>query len=324
MKIKKITIENFRGIDSLTLDLTDPSGKPLDLVVLAGPNGCGKTSVLEACVFACGKKDLLGQKVEHSKSNVRLGNQQFAIEATFFLGGGDEFSQQIVGRWEKDTTALTSASSRGLPAFPFEYFSSRRAQELVGSVPATIFSIPNVVAEANRLNQIKRYLVDFANRAMWQKEGGSLVPIAENDKNPLQKINKGWKLFYPEKEQEFSVAPAGEVVGGGFDIFFDDGSGKKLPVDALSSGEIEIFTMLGWFAIHDFSGGIILIDEPELHLHTAWHRAIMRALRTVLPTTQIICATHSLEILDSAYSYERFTLLPEDDPRIRLAKSARS
>jgi len=48
MKIKNITIKNFRGIDSLSLDFTHPAGKPLDLVVLAGPNGCGKTSVLEA------------------------------------------------------------------------------------------------------------------------------------------------------------------------------------------------------------------------------------------------------------------------------------
>jgi len=297
----------------------------LDLVVLAGPNGCGKTSVLDACIFACEKIELLGKKRWRSKSNVRLGNQQCEINTTFILDGGEEFPQRTVGRLAKYATNFTSDHPRPLPAFPLEYFSSRRSTELIGSVPATIFKIPDVVEERDRLRKIKDYLIDFSHRELYEvKKRGNRGNITLKENDPFLKINQGWKIFYPGKQQEFTEEPAGEEVGGGFDIFLEDGSGNKLPVDALSSGEMEVFTMLGWFAIRDFSQGIILIDEPELHLHTAWHRAIIRALRTVLPNTQIICATHSLEILDSAYSYERFTILPESDPRIRLVKNQQS
>ena len=78
--------------------------------------------------------------------------------------------------------------------------------------------------------------------------------------------------------------------------------------------------MLGNFAISDYSGGIIFIDEPELHLHLAWHRIFLRSIRMVLPNAQIICTTHSEELLESVYSYQRFTLLPDDDPRLCQAE----
>ena len=322
MKIKKITITNFRGIDSLSLDLTHPAGKPLNLVVLAGPNGCGKTSVLEACLFACEKSHLLG-KIQHSKGNVRIGNKQFEIVTTFYQEEGKEFEERLVGGLEKNTLTLFNPVSRPKD-FQIEYFSSWRFPVLPGNIPV-VFSPMLPTGEAYRLRQIKQYLINLTARKPFEsRTQGSSDKNTVNFTDPFIKINRGWEIFYSGRHQEFLAEPASEVIEEGFDIFLTDESGRKLPVDSLSSGELEVFTMLGWFAIQDFSQGIILIDEPELHLHSAWHRIIMRALRAVLPTTQIICATHSPEIIDSVYSYERFTLLPENDPRIRLVKSFKS
>jgi predicted ATPase len=45
----------------------------------------------------------------------------------------------------------------------------------------------------------------------------------------------------------------------------------------------------------------------------------MRVLRRAAPKAQIICATHSEHILDAVYGHQRFTLLRETDPRVRLA-----
>lgn len=43
-----LKIRGFRGIDALDLDFRGPDGKPNPLVVLCGPNGGGKTTVLDA------------------------------------------------------------------------------------------------------------------------------------------------------------------------------------------------------------------------------------------------------------------------------------
>lgn len=48
MKLRAVTIENFKGIDSLSFDLLDLEQSPRDLTCIVGDNGSGKTSVLQA------------------------------------------------------------------------------------------------------------------------------------------------------------------------------------------------------------------------------------------------------------------------------------
>ncbi len=52
--LTSLKIRDFRGIEHLDLDFRGPDGLPNNLVVLAGPNGCGKTAVLEAALIAAG------------------------------------------------------------------------------------------------------------------------------------------------------------------------------------------------------------------------------------------------------------------------------
>jgi predicted ATP-binding protein involved in virulence len=42
---------------------------------------------------------------------------------------------------------------------------------------------------------------------------------------------------------------------------------------------------------------ILLIDEPELSLHLKWQRQFVPAIREASPSTQMILATHSPEII---------------------------
>lgn len=55
MKIKKLHIGHFKRFPELTLDFCDPeSGEPLDMVLLVGENGSGKSSILQAIALAIG------------------------------------------------------------------------------------------------------------------------------------------------------------------------------------------------------------------------------------------------------------------------------
>lgn len=303
MKITGIEIKNFRGIESLKLKFLYPEAatpRPLDLIVLAGPNGCGKTSVLEACLIALGRKEFVEDA--KNKSNVRVGTYDSKIDL-FIEHKGEQLHLQ-----EYD-------SPYKLRAVPVEYFSSWRGPKLIGSVPVTISKKGKQVreTEVNRLPSIKQYFVNLIAR----KAFGEPYKAKREEKNPFGRINQAWGEFYPAKNETFVAKPAGDQIEEGYDLFLvNHDTNQQISVDALSSGELEIFTMLARFAIKDYSEGIIFIDEPELHLHPAWHRMILRVLRKMLPQTQIICATHSPDILDSVYSYERFTLLSEQDPRI--------
>lgn len=52
MKLHKVRIQKFRAIEESNLTFEDPLGRIRPITVLAGPNGCGKTSVLFAIVQA--------------------------------------------------------------------------------------------------------------------------------------------------------------------------------------------------------------------------------------------------------------------------------
>lgn len=80
MRIKDIRIKNFVGIEELNLEFTHPHGEPLDMIVLAGPNGCGKTSVLEACLMLLNRDSALYEKDE--LHYIHRGAEQFEISAT--------------------------------------------------------------------------------------------------------------------------------------------------------------------------------------------------------------------------------------------------
>ncbi len=62
MKIRKLTIKNYKMFDDLELDFTDSNGNPLSLIVLAGVNGSGKTSILS----------LLGKLFSESSNVLKL------------------------------------------------------------------------------------------------------------------------------------------------------------------------------------------------------------------------------------------------------------
>ena len=47
MRILSIEFENHSILGNLKLDFTDKNGNPVDTIILAGENGCGKTTILE-------------------------------------------------------------------------------------------------------------------------------------------------------------------------------------------------------------------------------------------------------------------------------------
>jgi len=83
----------------------------------------------------------------------------------------------------------------------------------------------------------------------------------------------------------------------------------------LTSGQHALMQMAVPIACAPEPLDVVLIDEPELHLHLSIQTHLMAQLRKLSPTTQFIVATNSEEILQMALSYERFILVNDGDPR---------
>jgi hypothetical protein len=57
---------------------------------------------------------------------------------------------------------------------------------------------------------------------------------------------------------------------------------------------------LSFFLRHDVINAVIVIDEPELHLHPEFARLLIRTMQNIKPGNQIWLATHNPEIIDEA------------------------
>src|SRR6266576_934887 len=52
MKLRSIRVDNFRQVERWDHSFTDSLGRVRDATLLVGPNGCGKTSILDAIAAA--------------------------------------------------------------------------------------------------------------------------------------------------------------------------------------------------------------------------------------------------------------------------------
>lgn len=175
MNIEKIEIRDFKGIDNLTYE---PKNR---IAVLAGENGTGKTSFIEAleCIFG-GK--------HNSKDYIRYGATKAVISVTT---GGDVFTRQLAYNDKEHSYMLNGkktterdfrgylAKMAGIPTDDFRVLSSSKVFEamdskelsdfLAGHIPEqiTFLQLENTLNDAyggkfnpNSLKMLKKALGD--------------------------------------------------------------------------------------------------------------------------------------------------------------------
>jgi energy-coupling factor transporter ATP-binding protein EcfA2 len=66
---------------------------------------------------------------------------------------------------------------------------------------------------------------------------------------------------------------------------------------------------------------IILIDEPESHLHPAWQRKVLPAIQRLLPNSQLFVATHSPFVISSVNEGYYYLLKADMDGKVTCSKA---
>lgn len=326
-RITAIEIEGFRAIRGpLRLALTDAAERPLRRVVLAGPNGSGKTSVLEAVLLAFGREELIVRDLPAAKrgdhwrvelppdARVKLWCQPTSITA--LMRKDPPFSvTRTAERWEiRDEhdviiEANPVAVRKRLGEIPVEYFSSWRAPALPGGLQPTTGGRQLTDNEANRLRRLKQRIINERARRAFARDTSEV-----HDVEWLERLNGVWRAFHRDDsiiDADIVDASAEEPV---FDLFVFDGRKRRCSIDQISSGELELVTLAGTLLLANFDG-ILIIDEPELHLHREWQTRLLDVLTAMAPHAQLIIATHADAPWDQVLSFERFFLAPPGDPR---------
>jgi len=342
VQIRNLRVEGFRRFqEAWTLELVDPREETLATLVLSGPNGCGKTSVLEALLFGLGREDLVHREMSEyeretwwsgavsSATSVSVtldvqsapGTSIGAFAPCLVTSERSSRGWRVTSQRDVDDTPSSLAegeemSRRVLEAVPVQFFSSNRTAGLCGGVPASL-PLQRPVSEGDRLRHLKQEIVSArARRGFARDESGFVLP----DQEWLERLTSAWRELRGDSvtaidarewdanaaHSEFDLVVVGEAG--------EMGGSTICSVDQLSSGEVEWLTLAGTLITSNFSG-VALIDEPELHLHPEWQTRLLPALRTIVPDAQLVIATHADPVWDQAYSYERRLLVPASDPR---------
>lgn len=332
--IVEVNIRQFRAIEaSLALKFLHPSGGILSRVIIAGPNGGGKTSLLEGILLALGHEDLIvrdlpaAERGDHWRVEIPQGGEvelrcQLKSKQLSLVPRFNHLEEFIVSRtadrweirWKGDSGKEYSVSNpdevrKVLSEYTVEYFSSWRAPILPGGVQPTSRGRPPHDNEANRLRRLKQRIINERARRAFEAD-----PNQAHDEFWLDRLNVVWKAFHRDE----SFIDAGIVDPNAeepfFDLFVIDGATRRCSIDQVSSGELELLSLAGTLILSQFDG-LLIIDEPELHLHREWQGQLVDALKEMAPDAQMILATHADAPWDQAYSFERFFLSRPDDPR---------
>jgi predicted ATP-dependent endonuclease of OLD family len=109
----------------------------------------------------------------------------------------------------------------------------------------------------------------------------------------LMKLGYGWNLKLVDKNKNI------------YEILLTK-EGKEFYINQASSGEKEIINfLLGVFAFN-INNGIIIIDEPELHLHPRWQNVLLDLFieLSTITKNQFILSTHSPTFInDKSYNH---------------------
>jgi energy-coupling factor transporter ATP-binding protein EcfA2 len=313
MRIKSFQIKSVGPIAQVhVVDLAD-------VVVFAGPNGVGKTSIISA---------LLNLARQPNASN----DIWMVVEAT---------NAQESSRWGKpilDTRVQADANllaqtlhrSRRRNQYhgAFLNFDSDRAVRNVQSYQFQ-WDIGNPLTEEigwdvgwntlfSRYNEVRHTLFrmvegqkrEIADKAFTLKDTGQgTMPLDFPDVlKPFK--DAFWQLLAPKKLVEVNTRDQ--------QIYYDF-NGSKLSFETLSSGEKEVTNIVFDFLLRDPADCVVVFDEPELHLHPELSYKLLQTLAGIGQRNQFLFSTHSPEIISASLENTVVFVTPPQSPDVNQA-----
>ncbi|CAL7888125.1 AAA family ATPase [Fusobacterium necrophorum] len=322
MKIKKIEIKKLKGIKNLSLSFEN-EGKPLDIIVLAGSNGTGKTTILEAI-----KNIFVGDYSDY-------GNENFPVRMEIFFESLEEVAiskskmsskETNIKQW-KILNAFRNYSSLK-EELEQEFFDYQLAKNLK-ILPKIIYlptrtNFQNVNTKTTALKASNHFvnIVDneifkdipsyIAIRVYYVANTQENLTLKEAKEKVAEEINSVFKIL------DLDIKFIGLSKDEESNPIFSNSAGKEFDINELSSGEKQLFLRTLSIQMLNPKNSIILIDEPEVSLHPEWQQKIIEVYRKIGSNNQIIVATHSPHILGSVRKENIFVLVKDTEGNITV------
>ena len=321
MKIEKVHIKSVKGIKDLELSFKKDD-KILDLIVLAGVNGSGKTTILEAIKDFFNNKNINFGDIEKSNVNLKIFFEDFEKKQI------EEAEKSSIDNYEHKLQDFFSALQS------YEY-NRKNNGEYYSYLIAKFFENPPkiiYVPAENKFEEIQTYSTTLS------KEYEFINTINSNVIRDIPSYIATRRNYLATIEEDLTMKEVTNKVvneiNGIFSILeldvklkgfskdektlpiFENSAGEEFDINDLSSGEKQLFLRTLSIKMLEPNNSIILIDEPELSLHPKWQQRIIEVYKKIGENNQIIVATHSPHILGSVSNENIFILYRNENGKI--------
>ncbi len=332
MKIKNLHIEEYNGLENLDINF-ESEGKVLNLIVLAGVNGSGKTRVLESIrywfemfrskavnvelFYEENEREVLKSLMNSEGLTEIEKEMQKEIEYTDCLRNIKFYNYDYRHNKTENrnyNSKIISKSFEKLKIFPkLIYVPTEINFEEIKKAQTNLkkeYRFINIV-DSYEIKDIPSYIATRISKVANEEEN---LTMGQVRKKVFAEINGIFEILELDvKLSEISKDENSMPI-------FTDSSGKKFGINELSSGEKQLFLRTLAIKMLEPENSIIMIDEPELSLHPKWQQKIVDVYRKIGKNNQIILATHSPHILGSVEK-ENIILLEKNENGIVKVKT---
>ncbi|MBW4559234.1 MAG: AAA family ATPase [Trichormus sp. ATA11-4-KO1] len=302
--IQSLHVRRFKGILDAPFDVSS-------MTVLIGANNSGKSTIAQLIHFTIG----LLQAVTLAD---RYGNQEsisvsLSPQQLLYSPCSDLYALGHNGRLKEDANSAIEIDVNLSDGNTIKVTIKRGRN---GNITVTILNTESAKSIASLSEPFTIYspgLAGISRHETYMSDGVLLRTIARGDANLVfrnvllrlsaQNRKDDWDSFIGDLQEIFSNISIKVDFNKETDEYIlvtvDSGTGRNIPVELAGTGILQAVQILAY--VHYFHPSVIILDEPDSHLHPNNQRLLCRLLQSVSEdrATQVILTTHSRHVVDT-------------------------
>lgn len=296
MKLIELKVKNFKRVQSVEIDLADVN-------ILVGTNGSGKSSIIQAIHLACCVMRQVDRVENKKTSTVGIDELDYLPSNNYKLLGHKSEWGNKAGTSSSDVT-LKFERAQSVFTASCEMRSARNAGiSITGSVPSElnealrkkrkffsayipgISGIPNKEEKKSRKVVLKACSYGDSNVIL----RNALLLLKQHDSQNITRI----ETWISDIAEPMKIAVAHDD-DKDLSISCNVTVGQDTrPVELIGTGYLQLIQIFSYVLL--FEPGILLIDEPDIHLHPTVQEKLVKVLAKVARERQlrVLLTTHS-------------------------------